>query len=65
MNLELTLPQAPVPLKCLAVVVRGSSQPQDGKYSAGVRFLAINKDDVAKLQRYIILQKRAEADRRG
>ena len=65
MNVELTLPQTPVPLKCLAVVVRGSDAAVNGKYSAGLRFLAINKDDVAKIQRYIILQKRAEMDRRS
>lgn len=59
MRLELTLPQTPMPLKCLAMVVRGSENPRDGKYSAGLRFLAINKDDVAKIQRYIVLQKRA------
>lgn len=65
MNIELTLPQAPVPLKCLAVVVRGSDAAVNGKYSAGLRFLAINKDDIAKIQRYIVLQKRADMDRRS
>ena len=65
MNLELTLPQTPVPLKCLGVVVRGSEAPVNGRYSAGLRFLAINKDDIAKIQRYIVLQKRAEMDRRS
>jgi c-di-GMP-binding flagellar brake protein YcgR len=65
MNVEMTLPQTPVPLKCLAVVVRGSDAAVGGKYSAGLRFLAINKDDIAKIQRYIILQKRAELDRRS
>lgn len=65
MNLSLQLPQTPLPLKCLAVVVRGSEAPKGGLYSAGVRFLAINKDDVAKIQRYIVLQKRAEMDRRS
>lgn len=64
MNLELQLPQTPVPLKCLAVVVRGSEMPQNGLYTAGLRFLAINKDDVDKIQRYIVLQKRAEIERR-
>ena len=65
MQLEVTLPQTPLPLKCLAVVVRGSESAEAGRYSAGLKFLAINKDDVAKIQRYIILQKRAEMDRRG
>lgn len=65
-NVEMQLPQAPVPIKSLAVIVRGSEQPgPGGKYTAGVRFLALNKDDVARLERFIVLQKRAEQSKKS
>jgi c-di-GMP-binding flagellar brake protein YcgR len=63
MNVELVLPQTPMPLKALAVVVRASDKPaqtpQGPRYTAGLRFLAINKEDVQRIQRYIDAQKKA------
>lgn len=64
-QMEMQLPQTPLPLKCLAVIVRSSESPVNGKYSAGVRFLGINKDDTAKIQRYIVLLKRADIQSRS
>ena len=59
LKMEITLPQTPVPLKALAVIVR-AMEAAGGKHTAGVRFLGINKEDVAKIERYIFLQKKAE-----
>jgi c-di-GMP-binding flagellar brake protein YcgR len=66
LGLELQLPGLPLPIKALAVVVRSEIAPNaTGKHTAGVRFIAINKDDVAKVERYIALVKRAEIEKRN
>jgi hypothetical protein len=66
LSLEMHIPGVPLPIKALAVVVRSEiAAGQVGKHSAGVLFLAINKVDVAKVERYIALVKRAEIEKRN
>jgi c-di-GMP-binding flagellar brake protein YcgR len=64
LNLEMLIPGFPVPLKALAVVVRADAAV-DGKYSAGVLFIGLNKEDIAKVERYVLLMKRAEIEKRN
>ncbi len=62
--LAVHLPEAPLPLHTLAMVIWSNPVP-GGKHEAGLRFLGIHKEDVAKVDRYILMQKRAEQARRN
>lgn len=53
---ELRVPPSPEPLRALAVVVRNMPSSA-GKFTAGVKFMALNKADVARLERYVQLMK--------
>lgn len=57
---ELEVPSAPIPVRALAVVV-WTSPSLDGSAttSAGLFFKAIHKQDVERVTRYIVMQKRA------
>jgi hypothetical protein len=58
---ELQVPGAPIPVRALAVVVWSSpSLDSEGHRSAGLFFKAIHKQDVERVTRYIVLQKRAQ-----
>ncbi|HXC63375.1 MAG TPA: PilZ domain-containing protein [bacterium] len=60
---DITMPNMPRPLRALAEVVRSDSK--DGRivdrtvsiYKAGLKILAINKDDLTRIENYIIEEK--------
>lgn len=60
---DITMPALPRPLRALATVVRSDSK--DGRivdrtqtvYKAGLKILAINKDDLTRIENYIIEEK--------
>jgi hypothetical protein len=60
---DITVPTLPRPLRALAEVVRSDSN--DGRvvdrtqkvYKAGLKILAINKDDLTRIENYIIEEK--------
>ncbi len=57
---EMRVPPSPDPIRALAVVIRNFPE-QGGKFTAGVKFMAINKADVARLERYVHLVKAQSA----
>jgi hypothetical protein len=60
---DITVPTLPRPLRALAEVVRSDSN--DGRvvdrtqkvYKAGLKIIAINKDDLTRIENYIIEEK--------
>jgi hypothetical protein len=60
---DITMPNMPRPLRALAEVVRSDSK--DGRivdrtvsiYKAGLKIMAINKDDLTRIENYIIEEK--------
>jgi len=58
-EIYLQLPQYNVTLTLLSVVMRATSFFQTGKtmYSAGVKLLALNREDVARLERFLLAEK--------
>lgn len=55
---ELMLPGMPLPIKAVALVAWADSvKNPEGKYTAGLRFIGINKEDVAKVEKFIESQK--------
>jgi hypothetical protein len=57
---ELQVPDAPMPVRALAVVVWiGPSPEPPGALKAGLFFQGIHKQDVEKVTRFMVLQKRA------
>jgi hypothetical protein len=66
MLLELHLQEIPVSVGALAMVVWSKGEKNDeGKYTAGLRFESINQEDLDRIKRYLVLQKRAEIARRN
>jgi hypothetical protein len=57
---ELQVPGAPIPVRALAIVVWIAPAQADGRMSAGLFFKAIHKQDVERVTRYLVLQKRAQ-----
>jgi hypothetical protein len=58
---ELSVPGAPIPVRALAIVVwAGPSAEPSGQAAAGLFFKAIHKQDVERVTRYIVMQKRAQ-----
>jgi c-di-GMP-binding flagellar brake protein YcgR len=55
----LTLPQYKKPITLLSVVVRAGEQFQSGKtiYNAGMKLLALNKEDMKQLANFILAEK--------
>jgi hypothetical protein len=55
----LNLPQYNKPLTLLAVVVRAGEQFQSGKpvFNAGVKLVAVNREDVKRLANFILAEK--------
>jgi len=64
-EIYLQLPQYNVTLTLLSVVVRATSFFQTGKtmYSAGVKLLALNREDVARLERFLLAEKLRQGTR--
>ena len=57
---ELQVPEAPIPVRALAVVVwTGPSMDKEDHRAAGLFFKAIHKQDVERVTRFMALQKRA------
>jgi len=58
-EITLQLPPSTVPIKFLAVVARSSSSFQLGRtvHSAGVRILALHKEDMEKYTRFLLTEK--------
>ncbi len=65
-EIYLQLPQYNVQLTLLSVVMRASSFFQTGKtmYSAGVKLLALNREDVARLERFLLAEKLRQGTQR-
>jgi hypothetical protein len=58
---EIQVPDAPIPVHSLAVVVWSDSDDSDPvKFYAGLQFMGINRQDVAKVARFLVLQRRAK-----
>lgn len=63
---ELHLPEIPVSVGALALVVWVKNEKNDeGKYTAGLRFESINQEDLERIKRYLIIQKKAEISKRN
>ena len=60
MAVELHLPEIPLPIAALAEVVWISENPGGG-HACGLRFTQINKTDLTKLERFLLLQKPASS----
>lgn len=59
LSVELDLAGVPIPVKAISVVVRAPQKPNArGVYEAGVQFLAISKEDVAKVENFIVQKSR-------
>jgi hypothetical protein len=57
---QLEVPDAPIPVRALAVVVWIAPTPEPpGSLKAGLFFQGIHKQDVEKVTRFMVLQKRA------
>jgi len=50
---EVELRGVPHPIQTLAVAVRDSSEPLDGKHAIGLRFLGISREDISKVEQYV------------
>ena len=58
---EIQVPDAPIPVHTLATVVWADSDDSDPvKFYAGLQFMGINRQDVAKVARFLVLQRRAQ-----
>lgn len=60
LQIQLYLPGQPIPLNLLAEVVRAvqeSNSSTGNTFRAGIKILALNKQDVAKLDRFLLAEK--------
>lgn len=60
--LQLSLPDAPIPINAIAEV--RWSKPEGGQFSHGLKFVSVSKPDLDKVERFLVLQKRAELQKR-
>jgi len=60
LTVEIQLPDAPIPVRTLATVIWSEVLQGEPKFKAGLFFVGINRHDVAKVARFLILQKRAK-----
>jgi hypothetical protein len=61
--LELQLPEVPIPVSATAEV--RWCREADGQWSSGLKFSGISKTDLDKVERFLVLQKRAQIAKRG
>lgn len=55
------LPEVPIPVHALATVIWSEPHAEDkALYTAGLFFVAINKADVMRVARFLVLQRRAK-----
>ena len=60
LQIQLYLPGQPIPLNLLAEVIRTteeSSNTTGATFRAGIKILALNKQDVGKLDRFLLAEK--------
>lgn len=55
--LQISLPEAPIPINAIAEV--RWSKPEGGQYAHGLKFVSVSKPDLDKVERFLVLQKRA------
>jgi len=60
---EIGMPDVPIPVSALAEV--RWCRPVDGRWNSGLKFSGISKSDLEKVERFLVLQKRAQFARRG
>ena len=59
--LEIQVPDAPMPVRALANVIWSAADDSDPVvFHAGLFFVGINKQDVMKVARFLVLQRRAK-----
>jgi hypothetical protein len=61
--LEIGLPEVPIPVNAIAEV--RWCRPAEGQWSSGLKFAAISKADLDKVERFVVLQKQAKFAKRG
>lgn len=60
--LQISLPDAPIAINAIAEV--RWSKPEGGQFAHGLKFVSVSKPDLDKVERYLVLQKRAEIQKR-
>jgi hypothetical protein len=60
--LQLSIPDVPISVNAMAEV--RWTKPQDLLFSSGLKFESISKADLDKVERYLMLQKRAEIQKK-
>lgn len=60
--LQLSLPDTPIAINAIAEV--RWSKPEGGQFSHGLKFESVSKPDLDKVERFLVLQKRAELQKR-
>ncbi len=60
--LQMSLPDAPIPINAIAEV--RWNKPEGGQFAHGLKFVSVSKPDLDKVERYLVLQKRAEVQKR-
>jgi c-di-GMP-binding flagellar brake protein YcgR len=60
--LQLSLPDAPIAINAIAEV--RWSKPEGGQFSHGLKFVSVSKPDLDKVERFLVLQKRAEMQKK-
>jgi c-di-GMP-binding flagellar brake protein YcgR len=61
--LQISLPDAPIPINAIAEV-RWNKAESVGGFSHGLKFVSVSKPDLDKVERYLVLQKRAEIQKK-
>jgi hypothetical protein len=58
---EVSIPDAPIPVRALATVVWSEADENNPQsFHAGLLFMGINKQDIMKVARFLVLQRRAQ-----
>lgn len=57
------LADLPMPVHALALVM-WTEKEGETRHSCGLRFIAISQEDIQRVDRYVLLQKRAEVDKK-
>jgi hypothetical protein len=60
---EVGMPDVPIPVSAIAEV--RWCRPADGYWTSGLKFSGISKTDLEKVERFLVLQKRAQIAKRG
>jgi c-di-GMP-binding flagellar brake protein YcgR len=60
--LQISLPDAPIAINAIAEV--RWSKPEGGQHAHGLKFVSVSKPDLDKVERFLVLQKRAELQKR-